>query len=367
MAGGGLALSKPPTELTRAEAQRIAVRAQLLDGRATDVLDTVERLGFLQMDPTAAVARTEHLVLWSRLGDYDRDELARLLWEERALFEWRAFIYPLRDLPLWRSRMKRFAVDSRWAPVQAWLEANDEFRRYVLRELKARGPLVSRELEDRAVVPWRSTGWTNSRNVSQMLEFLWARGEVATVGRRGQQRVWDVASRWYPRVTPLPAEKADAELAERTLRSQGLARTGPGEPVTVKGVPGEWVVHPNLLGRDAPMQKRTTLLSPFDRLIYDRERTWDLWGFRYRLEMYVPREKREYGYYVLPILRGHELIGRIDPQFDRKERVLRVNEVYAEPHARANAWPDVRRAIDALAAWLEAERVELGRVAEVWR
>src|SRR5213075_1740549 len=122
-----------PTPVSLAEARRIAVRAQLLDGSATNVLDTVRRLGYLQVDPISSVAPPQYLVLWSRLGPYDRAELDRLLWEERKLVEWRAFIYPIEDLPLLRAFMRRGSRRG-----NEWLKENASFRRYVLRELERR-------------------------------------------------------------------------------------------------------------------------------------------------------------------------------------------------------------------------------------
>ncbi|MDQ3879594.1 MAG: winged helix DNA-binding domain-containing protein, partial [Chloroflexota bacterium] len=195
-------------ELSPAQARRIAVRAQLLDGSASGILDTVRHLGYLQLDPTNRVARSHLLVLWSRLGPYDAGELDRLLWQERALFEYRAFIYPMDALPALRAaRMRRFGTpDDRWTRHSGrWMQVNAPFRDYVLDELRRRGPLLSKQLEDRAVEPWQSSGWTGNRNVSQMLEFLWGRGEIAVVGRSGSQRVWDLADRWYPRTRSISA------------------------------------------------------------------------------------------------------------------------------------------------------------------
>jgi uncharacterized protein len=310
------------------QARRIAVRAQLLDGSASGVLDTVRRLGSLQLDPIATVATPQHLVLFSRLGSYDTAELDRLIWDERKLFEWNAFVYPIESLPLIRALMRR----SRRAATHSWdrrrkefLRQNAGFRRYVLRELERRGPLLSRELEDRAAERRGEHRWFGRRQVAQMLEALHRIGEVAVIGRRGGQRLWDLADRWYPEsdlVTPREAERA---LAEQRFRALG-----------VRLEKGEWLAHPDV--SDEPVPDRVTVLSPFDRLVHDRDRAEALFGFRYRLEMYVPAAKREYGYYVLPLLAGDQLVGRVEPRFDRKTRELEV----------LGAWGDTSRLDEAL-------------------
>jgi uncharacterized protein YcaQ len=342
------------------QARRIAVRAQILDGSAGNVLDTVRRIGYLQLDPTNRVAKSHLLVLWSRLGAYDPAELDRLLWEERSLFEWRAFIYPIEHLPAFRSLMRRYPEgDSGTADlIRRWVQENDSFRQYVLSELDRRGPLRSRDLEDRSVMPWPSTGWSNNRNVSQMLQILGRRGEVAIVGRQGAERVWDRAERWYPEGDTLSDDEADRVMAGWTLRALGIARRGPGTPVSIEGVAGEWVVDPMYLDAiDVPVPDRITLLSPFDRLIYDRERTVEIFGFRYRLEMYIPKAEREYGYFVLPVLRGDRLVGRVDPELDRKKHVLRVHAVYMEPGAPEGTAEMLDGALRDLARWLGASDV----------
>jgi uncharacterized protein YcaQ len=342
-------MSSKAVELTREEARRIAVRSAALDGSTTGVLETVRRLGSLQLDPVATVATPQYLVLWSRLGLFDRAELDRLLWEERKLFEWNAFIWPIEDLPLVRARMKRRTLGKySWERrATEFLKANPRFRRYVLRELERRGPLLSRELDDHSVSTWESNGWTGDRSVSQMLEILHSRGELAVVGRRGGQRLWDIAARWYPETETLPLEEADRLIAEKRLRALGVWLDK-----------GRWVAHPEAV--DGAVPDRVTFLSPFDRLIKDRERTEALWDFRYRLEMYVPKAKREYGYYVLPVLRGDRLVGRIDPILDRKRNVLVVNAIYEEPGVR---FPrrKVEAALRNLARFVGAESVELPR------
>ena len=329
-----------PTTVSLAQARRIAIRAQLLDGSASSVLETVRRLGSLQLDPTARVAPTQFLVLWSRLGQYDRHELQRLL-DERELFEWIAFVYPREALPALLSRMHRWPGGNGLWPsrVGEWLKANAAFKRYVLRELERNGPMLSRQFEDRAKVRWRSSGWTGDRNVGRMLEFLCARGEIATVGRDGKQRLWDLAPRWYGDIEPLPHAEADAYFAEARFRALGVELRR-----------GRLVAHPD--ADDRPV-RRTTLLSPFDRLIHDRARTEALYDFHYRIEIYVPKAERKYGYFVLPVLHRDRLVGRIDPELDRKRGVLRINAVHWE-----NDPIELERPVRSLARFLGVDKVE---------
>jgi uncharacterized protein YcaQ len=327
-------------ELTREEARRIAIRAQLLDGSARNALDTVRRLGLLQLDPISTVAPPQHLVLWSRLDrGYRAAQLDRLLWNERKLFEWNAFIWPIEDLPMIRARMRRQSQGKyTWQRRNnEFLKVNAKFRRYVLRELERRGPLLSRELADHSVWGWESHGWSGNRNVAEMLAILHGRGVVAVVGRRNGQRLWDLAERWYPATETMSAREAERALAEKRARALG-----------VRLEKGRWLAHPE--ATDGPVPDRVTLLSPFDRLVYDRERTEALFDFRYRLEMYVPKAKREYGYYVLPILVGDRLVGRAEPRFDKKTKRLEL----------LGAWGDTSRLDEALAdlaAFLGAETV----------
>jgi uncharacterized protein YcaQ len=247
--------------------------------------------------------------------------------------------------------------------IQSWLESNDRFRRDIIARLRDAGPLLSRDVPDTSQVPWGSTGWTNDRNVTQMLELLSARGQVAIAGRVGRQRLWDLPERVYPSFVPIPAEKARRLREERRLRALGIARskTGvvPGEPlsvgdagvpVTVEGLDGDWRADPEAL--DRPFVGRTALLSPFDRLIHDRGRTMNLFDFEYVLEMYKPAEKRRWGYFALPVLHHDRLVGKLDARTDRKAGTLIINALHEDIPFTAPMRADVEAEIEALAAWL---------------
>ena len=284
------------------------MRAQLLDGSARTVLDTIRRIGFLQIDPIATVATPQHLVLWSRLGAFDTAKLDRLLWRDRKLFEWNAYIWPIETLPLLQARMRS---PKRHLRNREWLKANASFRRYVVRELTERGPLLSRDIADHKGSRREPSSWFGDRQIALLLEVMHRVGMVAVVGRRNGQRIWDLAERWYPETERISLRDADRLYDEQRFRALG-----------VRLVKGQWHAHPDV---DAgPVPDRVTFLSPFDRLIHDRARLEALWDFHYRLEMYVPQPKREYGYYVLPVLAGDRIVGRVEPRFDRKTGVLEV-------------------------------------------
>jgi uncharacterized protein YcaQ len=366
--------------LTRAQARQIAVRAQLLDAeQPTDLLEVVAHLTLLQLDPTAAIAPSADLVAWTRLGDaYQPEQLTRALEEDRFLYEVRAIIRPTTDLGLQLAAMAAwpFADDEQryWAvpgPGAArWLKTNDAFRRDVLKLLKKSGPLQSRDIPDTSVEPWQSSGWTGNRNVTQMLEFLSARGEVATSRRVGRQRLWDLAERVYPPVEAVPLGEARRIMAERRVRSLGIARPEVagvlgerrfeevgGEPAVVEGTQGEWRVDPEAIGK--PFAGRTALLSPFDRLVHDRDRALELFDFDYTLEMYKPAEKRRWGYFALPVLHGDRLVGKVDATADRKQSRLDVHAIHEDVRFTKTIARAVNAELEALAAWLGLQAVSL--------
>lgn len=361
-------------ELSRRDARRIAVRAQLLDRpRPATLLDAVRHLTLLQIDPTAAIAPNAQLVAWSRLGSsaFSAAKLDTAL-ADRRLLELRAMIRPSEDLALYRADMARWERAEPgelrgWRASQRdWVRTNDACRRDILDRLGSHGALTVRDLPDTCAVPWRSSGWTNNRNVSQLLELMVLRGEVAIAGRRGGDRLWDLATRVYPDDPVVPAPEALQIRNQRRLRALGIGRArGPecpvepadvgeaGEPAVVEGVRGRWRVDPSWLGQ--PFSGRAALLSPFDRLIHDRKRTGELFEFDYQLEMYKPAANRRWGYFALPILYRDRLIGKLDATADRKAGVLRVDAIHRDvPFDRA-----LTAAVDAeikdLAHWLELD------------
>jgi hypothetical protein len=355
--------------------------------RPAGIVDVVARLGGVQVDPTSIVERAERLTLWSRLGAFDRDELRRLQEEEpRRLFEHRAVLLPVDDLPLHRPAMRRYPPleFSRGRYIAQWLDDNPGFRAYVLEELRARGPLRSRDLDDRADVPWQTGGWNDGKNLGRMLEILWSQGEIAIARREGAERLWDVADRVLPHTDDdLPDEAVAVETLDRRLRAHGLLPSdfaryvdlgrlrardvaldslladGLAVPVAVRTLRGEWLAHRDALaeldaGAWAP---RTTLLGPFDPLIHDRERTQALFGFAFTFELYKPAAQRKYGPYALAVLHGDRLVGRLDAALDRRRGVLEVRGSWEEPDAPASARRAVRRTIGELAECLGAQSI----------
>lgn len=363
-----------PHRLDVATARRIAVTAQLLaDPPPTDLVEVVSDLTLLHVDPTNAVAPSADLVLWSRLGPgYDPGTLVRALEVDRTLFEHNGVIRPMDDLPLFLERM---AAAPRYEGTRAWLDANAEFARDVLARLEADGPLASRDIPDTAAVSWKSSGWTNDRNVTQLLEILAEQGKIGIAHREGRERFWDVANRLFPAgLTPIPREQADRELDVRRLASLGIARAkgtampvepntvgDAGEPAIIEGVPGEWRVDPAALDTAftsaTAFAGRTALLSPLDRLIYDRKRMLELWDFDYTLEMYKPAAARHWGFFALPVLHDERLIGKVDSKADRKGGTLTINALHEDlpwDPATNNA---VVEQIEWLAEWLGLEVV----------
>ncbi len=367
-----------PHELTRDDARRIAVHAQLLGGsRPDDLLEVVRHLTVLQAEPTSAVAPSADLVLWSRLGPtYDVGALRDAI-DEQRLIEHQGFIRPAEDLALFRAEMAQWPGTGdlkEWQVARAeWVAANDGCRRELLALLRSDGPLPASELPDTCEVPWQSSGWNNDRNVRMLLQLMVARGEVAGAGRQGREQLWDLAERIYPD-DPVPdVDEARRILERRRLTALGIARAKAaaapgeqhgvgeaGEAAVVDGVRGSWRVDPGLLHLvGAPYHGRAALLSPFDRLVQDRKRLAELFEFDYLLEMYKPAAKRRWGYYALPILYGDRLVGKLDAAADRAEGALVVTAVHEDEPFPTVVAAAVDAEIESLATWLGLDVVRL--------
>jgi uncharacterized protein YcaQ len=407
-------------------ARRLAITRQRLAGKtsrptAEGIVDVVKDLAFLQLDPTNVVAPSHQLVVFSRVGAYQRKHLDTLLWDERRLFEsWAhaASIVVTEHYPIYRWIMHRVATGTGYwhgftasgerqaQRVLAWMKANESLRRNILRQIRERGPLPSRAFEDQSSGAWRSSGWNNGRNVGMMLFYLQMMGQLMVAGRSGGQKLWDLSERCLPPWTPKTRLGEPAIVrwaAEISLRALGVApaadirehfirwkyvnlpaalafleKHGRIVPVTVQdrdqSWPGPCYVHTDDLGlldriEAGTWSPRATLLSPFDNLIIDRRRTRRMFGFDYTMEIYVPAAKRRYGYYAMPVLHEDRLVARVDPAFNRETTRLSIRGLSAEPGcddlqmARAT-----REAIAELAVFVGAKAVDYdGKVPSRWR
>src|SRR5688572_1778512 len=212
--------------------RRLAIDAQLLGAERQSpdrrgILATVERIIWLQLDPTSAVARSHFLVLWSRLGQYEREDVARLIYKHQRLVECRSFVYPTRHLPFYLLAMRSKSEKYTYRRFRvAWMRKNLPLRRQVLTRLRREGPLPTSAFDGREAVSWHSTGWTNERNASQMLEFLSAEGRVLVAGRGGQERLWDLTERCVPAkalVSTASPTTLMRDATVRAIRSLGVA------------------------------------------------------------------------------------------------------------------------------------------------
>lgn len=401
-------------ELSVKDARRLAISKQRLNdsfrnGRSqTPMYDVIRDIGCLQLDPISHVAPTHQLVLWSRLGNYDHQELKNLRWKDRKLFEYwahAASIVLTEEFPVHHWQMRRIQARPRF---NNWLEENPQLvplRERILKQLAEEKAVFSRDIQEAEGDPNWDHRWYSSRFSPRLLSAMWDRGEVVVVGRKGKQRQWGMMDDFLPEWTPREVwsdEQVSYYAIQRALKGLGVATEKQMKihytrhrypkikaiikklvadqkilPVTVvkekAPLAGDWYIH----AEDVPLleaiqrgdwKPRTTLLSPFDNLICDRDRTELLWDFYFRIEIYVPKDKRQFGYYVLPILHGDELIGRIDSKWDRKTETYRVDNIYAEAGAKKGAGVQtaVSKTIQNLATFLGAKQIEIGNVPDKW-
>ena len=405
--------------IDRSTARRLAITVQRLAGAPPrsspkTVLGVIRSIRCVQLDPIAVVARSPLLVLGSRVSGFDPKHLDRLLWRDHSVYEYwahAASVVLTEDHPIHAWYMRRYLRDdgSAWNRRRLdWMAANAKLKRSVLAQVRRDGPVLARRISGGLTgESWRSSGWTNERNVDRMLGFLWASGRVMVAGREGIEKRWDLTERVLPADAPrerLSDLEVTRRAVDRSLRGLGVGtakhikshftrdrypelnrvlaefeRTGRVERVVVEHdgapMPGTWYVH----GDDMPLleriergrwEPRATMLSPFDNLIADRARAELLFDLSYRMEIYVPKAKRRYGYYSMPVLDGDRFVARVDPAMDRANGRLLVRAVHAEPGVRTTreSGRPVAEAVRDLASWLGATEIELdGSVPAAWR
>lgn len=355
--------SVTPHRLTRDEARRIVVRAQLLDAnRPGDVVEVAEQLGYVKIDPTATIAPCEQTMLWSRIGwSYEPGQLTKAVELDRLLFEFDGAYRPMSLLPLMLPSMRRWPQRE---SSRQWLEANSGFRADVLARLRAEGPLLARDIPDTAQASRPPDGWSGSNQVPHMLEFLMRQGEVAVASREGRHRRWDLAERVYPRDLPEYGEdEAEDMLRARRLQAAGIAKQGDrwwnavgtaGEPAVVEGSSWKFRIDPEALAalRTEDDGGRVAFLNPYDSLLFDRPRLEEVFGFTYVLEQFKPTPQRRYGFFAHPILMGDRFVGMLDAEVDRGNDVLRVNAVHEFMPFEPEEADMVRAELTELAEWL---------------
>ncbi|HEU0300758.1 MAG TPA: crosslink repair DNA glycosylase YcaQ family protein [Longimicrobium sp.] len=359
--------------------------------RKADVLAAIRRMGTLQIDTISVVARSPYLVLWTRLGDYDPRWLDELLAEGKLFEYWshEACFLPIEDYPLYRHRMLDHAWAG-WRYAHKWMDAHRDDAARLLQFVRERGPVRSTDFE-RAET---RGGWWSWKPEKRMLESLFTAGELMIARREGFQRIYDLRERvlpsWDDARLPSTGEVRRTLVLE-VVRAMGIAKAkwvadyfrmdktstkliperlaedGGLLRVPVEGWKEPAYVHPDhadtaraaAAGRLKPVL--TTLLSPFDPLVWDRGRASEMFGFDYRIEVYTPAPKRVYGYYVLPILHRGKLVGRLDPKAHRKEGVFEVRKIHFEPGVRLTERliAEVAAAVRDCARWHGTPRVEV--------
>lgn len=379
----------PPRTLTVLQARRIALAAQGftrprpgVDGvvSARQVGRVIERLGFFQIDSVNVLQRAHYMPLYSRLGRYDVEILHRAAGRApRRLFEYWAHEAALVDVALWQAFQFKMESGARmWGGMSRVAVERPEFVDWVLQEVREKGPLTAREIEDDAPRERDHWGW-NWSDVKSALEYLFYKGKVTSARRNSAfERVYDVPERVIPRAQ-LDAEPLDPRQAHRVLVSHAAGALGVGtaqclrdyfrlDPAATKQAIDDLVEsgellpatiagwkRPAYLHRDAALPRKISaraLLSPFDPLVFERTRAEQLFGFRYRIEIYVPADKRVHGYYVLPFLLGDRLVARVDLKADRQTGALLVHSAWAEDHAPEHTAGELAAELKLLADWL---------------
>ncbi len=383
--------------LTVLQARRIALAAQgftrprpTVDVTSRHVQKTIDRLGFFQIDSVNVLVRAHYMPLFSRLGTYDRELLHRASGRRpRRLFEYWAHEAALVDVNLWQAMQFRMDSGARmWGGMKRIFDEKPEFVDWVLQEVRANGPLTAREVEhdvptDKDAELAKEWGW-NWSEIKMALEYLFYKGKVTAARRNSAfERVYDLPERVIPQeqldAPPLNEAEAHRVLVSHAARALGvgtaqcfrdyfrmapeptkvaiedLVDSGELVPTTIAG----WK-RPAYLHRDAVQPRQVSaraLLSPFDPLVFERTRTEKLFDFRYRIEIYVPADKRVHGYYVLPFLLGDRLVARVDLKADRRAGALIVHGAWAEDDAPDRTAAELAAELWLMAGWLGLDHV----------
>jgi hypothetical protein len=380
-----------------------------LQATKTNILQIVKDLGCIQIDPINILAPSHHLVIWSRLGPFNLQDLEELLWEEHQLFEdWGhcTSIVPTEDYPIFFQMKREWKAPAKY---QEWIKQNQSLRRHILSEITKHGPLPTNHFQDKAKVDWPSSGWTSGRNVAQMLTYLWVKGKIMVARREGNTKFWDLTDRVLPPWTPkthLTSKGVRLLIAQKALQALGVAQPSHLRYYYIRGVPknidqilakleeeslvekveiqdpeqkvkvrGRWYIHRDQIPlieelSDDKWTNWMRFLSPFDNLISERKRIEQLFHFRYRLEIYVPQNKRQYGPYTLPILYGDRFIGRLDAKLNRKTMKLEIIAIHPElTETQSGEIGDaIHTTINNLAIFLNAESIDyVGKQPRIWK
>ncbi|RWP64831.1 winged helix-turn-helix domain-containing protein [Mesorhizobium sp.] len=380
-------------KISLAMARRIALAAQgFADPRPGSTPDrrhlarVLARTGLLQIDSVSAVVRAHYMPLYSRLGPYPLALLDNAaVTRKRKVFEYwahEASFLPVETYPLMRWRMERAERgEEMYNGLAKWGRERAAYIEDIYREVVERGPIAASALEGQK----GSGGWWGWSDAKHAFEWLFWAGRITTASRRGFERLYDLPQRVLPPATlalPVPSpEDAHRELLRISARAHGVATAGDLRdyfrlsPADIKGRIEELVDAGDLLPvrvegwskqaylhRDARFPRKIearALLAPFDPVVFERARTERLFDFRYRIEIYTPAEKRQYGYYVLPFLLGERIVARIDLKADRPAGVLRVHAAYAEPGAPLQTAAELFEELKLMQGWLGLERIEV--------
>ena len=393
--------------------KRLTVRKQFLAGNTptgsfNDKLKSIIRnIGYIQWDPVTIVAPSHLISIWSRIGKFDWSELDKMMWKDKeVLFHWTpiAWLVLAEDYPIFYSLMTSYPNSMRkgWAShaesASKFLKSHHEMKLKVLNRLKE-GPAETGQFKDYSIKKKNSDGWGSGNEVTEMLFHLQMTGEVMVVGHSGNQNLWDLTDNFLPQSVErkiFPVVELEESTAIRAMRALGVSAEHDIYRYFVRGRYSnvKWTIRKLVEGRKAVKVKiegehkakeyyilsediktldaiisdkwepRLSLISPFDNVITLRDRAQKIFNFNYILEQFVPKEKRKYGTYVLPILWGSNLVGRIDAKFEKEQKTLNILRVYAEPGFENETIIGEKLAcrVEDFADFLGADKVKYGKI-----